>query len=343
MHDTSIQAMTSSDFPWRCPRCRGELRSEKSALCCRVCEALYETVAGIPDLRVPGDSWIDFEDDLEIARELAASEYPTLVDLVRSVYARRQGWDEARVELRTSQVLQGSGRLRADLRGWLNTAVRPNRRFLDLGCGAGMLIGAAAGNGCKGLGIDVSMTWLVVAKRLIAEAGGEPVLAAALGEALPLPDQAVDAVVSLDVIEHVRDPARYLSEINRVTKPDGGIALSTPNRFSLTSEPHVFVWGVGWLPQPWQASFVRWRSGKSYADTKLLSSFGLRRLLRSNTDFASTVIVPPIAPEEIERFPVFKARLARIYNRVRTQLWLRWLFLLVGPFFQVVGAKNAPP
>lgn len=309
---------------------------------CRACEAGYKTVAGIPDLRVPGGSWIDFEDDLEIAQDLAASQHPTLADLVRSVYARRSGWDEKRIELRTSQVLQGASRLREDLRGWLSSAVRPNRRFLDLGCGAGMLLAAAAANGCKGVGVDVSMTWLVVAKRLIAEAGGEPVLAAALGEFLPLPDQAVDAVVSLDVIEHVGDPARYLCEIDRVTKPGGGVALSTPNRFSLTPEPHVFVWGVGWLPQPWQAPFVRWRSGKSYADTRLMSSFGLRRLLRSNTDFASTLIVPPIAQEEIKRFSPFKARLAGGYNRIRAQPWLRWFFLLVGPFFQVVGAKNTP-
>jgi 2-polyprenyl-3-methyl-5-hydroxy-6-metoxy-1,4-benzoquinol methylase len=39
-----------------------------------------------------------------------------------------------------------------------------------------------------------------------------------------------DFVCSFEVIEHVRDPERYLSEIWRVLKPAGLALLSTPNR-----------------------------------------------------------------------------------------------------------------
>ena len=95
------------------------------------------------------------------------------------------------------------------------------------------------------IGIDVSMTWLVVAKKLVSESGGKPFLAAGMAEALPLASDSIPAVVSLDVIEHVHDPDAYLAEIDRVLQPGGRAALSTPNRFSLTAEPHVFVWGVG--------------------------------------------------------------------------------------------------
>jgi SAM-dependent methyltransferase len=237
-------------------------------------------------------------------------------------------------------VLQGAGRLQSELRGWLKDVVKPDEMFLDLGCGAGSLLVAAVANGCRGIGVDVSMTWLVVARQLIIEAGGEPILAAGLGESLPLPDNMIDAVVSLDVIEHVGDPARYLSEISRVTKPRGHVALSTPNRFSLTPEPHVFVWGVGWLPQPWQVPYVRWRSGLDYSGTKLMGSAGLSRLLRANTEFKADIIVPPISQEEIGRFRAFKARVARAYNRINAKPYLRWFFLLVGPFFRVVGTKT---
>ena len=73
--------------------------------------------------------------------------------------------------------------------------------------------------------------------------GGDPLLAAAHAEALPLADGAVSGVISLDVIEHVAEPRRYLREIERVLAPGGNTALSTPNRFSLAAEPHVFVWG----------------------------------------------------------------------------------------------------
>lgn len=77
---------------WRCPRCRGALARSKETLDCRTCGHRYGQVDGIPDLRIPGESWIDFEEDLAIAREVAALDLP-LEGLVRAVYARRSGWD----------------------------------------------------------------------------------------------------------------------------------------------------------------------------------------------------------------------------------------------------------
>jgi ubiquinone/menaquinone biosynthesis C-methylase UbiE len=47
---------------------------------------------------------------------------------------------------------------------------------------------------------------------------------------LPFPDQSFDAVVSFEVIEHVLDYHKYLSEVFRVLKRDGIFILSTPNR-----------------------------------------------------------------------------------------------------------------
>lgn len=258
--------------------------------------------------------------------------------MVRAVYARRPGWDEGRIALRTDQVLASPARLNDDVIGWLKNSF--TGRFLDLGCGAGMLLAAAARLPGQGIGIDVSMTWLVVAKRLILEHGGVPVLAAALGEALPLADGILDAVVSLDVIEHVRDPDAYLREIDRVTSGGGTIALSMPNRYSLTSEPHVFVWGVGWLPTRYQAAFVRWRSGKIYDDTRLMSSYELRRRLAKSTKFDVRVVIPPVPPFELARFTRVKALLATAYNRSRNLSAVRWILLLIAPFFHVVGVRR---
>ena len=204
-----------------------------------------------------------------------------------------------------------------------------------------MLLAAAVHHGAAGIGIDVSMTWLVVARKLVQAHGGRPLLAAALGESLPLADGAVDGVVSLDVIEHVRDCDAYLREIDRVTRPGGALALSTPNRFSLTAEPQVFVWGVGWLPQPWQSRFVKWRSGKSYDDTVLMGSGGLRRRVERCTRFDITIVIPPVSEAELRRFSTTKAWIAQLYNRLRGIALLRGLLLLVGPFFRVTGIRRA--
>lgn len=44
-----------------------------------------------------------------------------------------------------------------------------------------------------------------------------------------------DIVISFEVIEHLRDPAKYLLEIQRVTKKGGMVLMSTPNIVSLIS------------------------------------------------------------------------------------------------------------
>ena len=325
---------------WCCPCCHSDLKTEGEGLQCAGCRLRYETVAGIPDLRVPGDSWIDFEDDLKSARRLAALEC-SLPELVREIYAMRPGWDDARIDRRTREVLAAPAKLRDDVTGWLSPIAERKGTVLDLGCGAGMLIAALPREGTTAIGIDVSMTWLVAAKRLVAEFGGVPILAAALGEALPLRRDSLDGAISLDVIEHVRDPDTYLSEIDRVVRPGGRVALSTPNRFSLTAEPHVFVWGVGWLPTRWQSRYVRWRSGRIYDDTRLMSSFGLGKRLRKNTSFDFKIMVPEVPEANLASFRSSKAKLARAYNVLTRVGAMRAILLLIAPFFRVTGVKQS--
>ena len=327
---------------WRCPRCKGPLAEGSDSLACDACAASYAVIGGIPDLRLPGPSWIDHEADRVQARRLLDETAGLgLEAMIRYVYASRPGWDEARIARRTREVMGGPARLRADITGWLQPCLAGPGPFLDLGCGGGMLLAAAAAEGRHGVGIDVSMVWLVVASRMIAEHGGRPVLAAAMAEALPLADGALSGVISLDVIEHVADPAVYLREIDRVTGIGGHIALSTPNRFSLTAEPHVFVWGVGWLPRRLQARYVRWRSGKPYDFTRLLSTWEAARLVRRTTQFDARILIPLVDKGDIAHFSNWRARMARLYNCLVQAGGFRWLFLAVGPFFRILGVRRA--
>lgn len=50
------------------------------------------------------------------------------------------------------------------------------------------------------------------------------------GKKVPFKDCTFDAVISFQVIEHVEDDARFLSEIHRVLKNGGILILTTPNR-----------------------------------------------------------------------------------------------------------------
>ncbi len=327
---------------WRCPVCRGKLCSEPLArLRCQSCAATYETVDGIPDLRVNAPVWIDCDEDRgharRIAEEMAGDD---LEEVVRYVFRVVRGRTPANVEFRTRRTLDEPHRLRPEIPGWLAEATRTSP-FLDLGCGAGALLAAATAEGGRaGIGVDVSMVWLVVAKRMILSFGGTPVLAAAFAEFLPLEDGAVSGVVSLDVIEHVGDQEAYLREIDRVTACGGAIALATPNRFSLAPEPHVRVWGVGWLPRIWQQRYAESRSGMSYAFTRLLSTWEMDRLIRRNTRFDIRLLIPAIPSEEIALFSPRRAALARAYNGFIRLPVARRAGLAIGPFFRVVGRKR---
>jgi len=298
-------------------------------------------IGDIPDLRLPGPCWINREADFDEAQKLLEqSKTIGLEELIRGFFRSREGWDEKRVELRTRQIMGARLRLRGDVDGWLSHFISPSGIFLDLGCGAGTLLAAAAGKGFSGAGIDVSLSWLVIAQKMVQEAGGKPILAAAMAESIPLSNDTLCGVVSLDVIEHVGNQSKYIDEIHRVIRPGGGIALTTPNRFSLTAEPHVFVWGVGWLPRSLQKKYVMWRSGQQYEYTSLLSMRETRRMLRKYQDLEFKIVPGEVSQEEISRFPPRRALFARMYNRLLNFSLLRRAFLAIGPFFLVIGRKS---
>lgn len=307
---------------------------------CLTCNTRFQTLYGIPDLRVSGELWFDVEADLATARSLAkaAKAGAGFEELVGRLFAGRQGF-ERYAALRTRQLLDARDRLRNDLHGWLRPWVGPDGvSVLDLGCGAGTLCAAAALDGREVLGLDASMAWLVVARKAIEASGGTPVLAAGLVEALPLANASVSAVVALDVLEHVAQPAQAAREIDRVLAPGGTVALTTPNRFSLAPETHTGLWGVGWLPRFLQIAYVKRRTGLTYAARNLSANEAVR-LFADNTNLHVQATVGPVPIEELRTFGARRAALARFYNRLVRVPRLHPLLLAFGPFCRIVGRK----
>lgn len=112
-------------------------------------------------------------------------------------------------------------------RRFLRSQLRPGDRVLDLGCGDGTFAATAAASGAGSVtGVDIAQAALDRARR------AHPHLTFELvdeNDPLPFPDNRFELVWASEVIEHIADTARWLSEVRRVLVPGGRLALTTPD------------------------------------------------------------------------------------------------------------------
>lgn len=105
-------------------------------------------------------------------------------------------------------------------------------RVLDLGCGDGRLttyLGAAALTAA-----DVSP---VALQRARSRLPGASIVELEPDAPLPFDDGAFDLVLCAETIEHVRDVQLLLSEVRRVLRPGGTLALTTPASLPVIRRP----------------------------------------------------------------------------------------------------------
>jgi SAM-dependent methyltransferase len=111
-------------------------------------------------------------------------------------------------------------------REFLLADVRPGLRVLDLGCGDGAFAAAAAGAGAVVVGVEVAQAAVDRAVR------SHPALDFRLVDLdgpLPFEDGEFELVWASEVIEHVADTARWLSEVRRVVAVGGLFLVTTPS------------------------------------------------------------------------------------------------------------------
>ncbi|MCC1492360.1 bifunctional 2-polyprenyl-6-hydroxyphenol methylase/3-demethylubiquinol 3-O-methyltransferase UbiG [Cognatishimia sp. F0-27] len=109
------------------------------------------------------------------------------------------------------------------------------KRVLDLGCAGGFMAEALAARGAQVTGIDPAAEALEAARAHAASEGLDIRYDKGVGEALPYEDGVFDAVVCVDVLEHVADLDQTLAEVARVLKPGGRFFYDTINRNALAS------------------------------------------------------------------------------------------------------------
>jgi 2-polyprenyl-3-methyl-5-hydroxy-6-metoxy-1,4-benzoquinol methylase len=114
--------------------------------------------------------------------------------------------------------------------------LRPTR-LLDVGCGNGRFLTSMATLGWSVMGVDFDPGAVAAAKtdsNLDVHVGGIESVAE---------EAEFDVITASHVIEHVRDPVRFLSECRRRVKPGGLVIIRTPNAQSL---------GIRWYGANWR-------------------------------------------------------------------------------------------
>jgi 2-polyprenyl-6-hydroxyphenyl methylase/3-demethylubiquinone-9 3-methyltransferase len=124
-------------------------------------------------------------------------------------------------------------------------------RLLDIGCGGGLISEPMARLGASVIGVDASDKNIGIARLHAAQSGLAIDYRCTSAEDLAAAGERFDAVLALEVIEHVADITSFVSACAQLTRPGGAAVFSTLNR-----TPQSYLLGIvgaeyvlRWLPR----------------------------------------------------------------------------------------------
>lgn len=134
-------------------------------------------------------------------------------------------------------------------------------RFLDVGCGTGLIFRELPSNS---VGLDIN-PW---AARMAKKYAPDAVLVIGDAESLPFKDEAFSIIICTETIEHLPNPKKALQEIHRTIQPEGRLFGSVPHK--------SFLWNFRFLSstcpkeEPFHHQFNKKQVQRLLVDFKIL-------------------------------------------------------------------------
>ena len=149
-------------------------------------------------------------------------------------------------------------------------------RILDIGCGGGLLSESMARLGAQVTGVDVVEKNICIARLHATQSGLDIDYRVNGAEALAAQGEHFDAVLNMEVVEHVADVAAFMSTCAQLVRPGGAMAVATINRtligglFAIIGAEHI----LRWLPK----GTHQWRKFRRPREIEALLTLGGLRI-----------------------------------------------------------------
>ncbi|MDR1149932.1 MAG: class I SAM-dependent methyltransferase [Spirochaetaceae bacterium] len=144
-----------------------------------------------------------------------------------AIKARYSGINYLEYELANEEAFLKLGLLSladADFYRFESSLPAAGRRVLDIGCATGALLAYLAGRGWQAEGVEINAAQAEYA-RFVRGLDVRQLLL----EENALESGAYSLIIASHLIEHLRRPRVFLSEVRRLLSPDGRLFLTTPN------------------------------------------------------------------------------------------------------------------